>query len=276
MDAMLLENRLAVPSQTVGAAAYDFDFGLYFGATHPYRFAPDTPAVLRIGAVPDYARTFDEHAQWNLRLVNTPEEHERASELAAWYPLIDALTPRTRVFDALPPADAIEAEFRWPVFIKGSRQTSRHNPDLAIVRSREHYEEVRVRYAADPILAWQKPAVREFVPLAPVGGSVPGKVRPSLEFRTFWWRGDCVGAGPYWYQVPRYTAADLDDGLALAAIAARRVAVPFLVVDIARTAEGRWIVIECNDAQESGHAGIVPQVLWRNVLDRISEAGAVG
>ena len=35
----------------------------------------------------------------------------------------------------------------------------------------------------------------------------------------------------------------------------------------ARTADGRWIVIECNDAQESGHAGIPPQRLWRAVLD---------
>lgn len=270
MDAMLLEDRLAVISEPVGVPAYDFDFGLYFRCGHPYAFAPGTPAVLRIGGVTDYAQAYHEHAQWNLHLVNTPEEHRRASELEAWYPLIEADTPRTRVFDALPAADAIEAEFRWPIFLKGSRQTSRHNPDLAVVRSRDHYAEVCARYAADPILRWQKPAVREFVPLQPVGGNVPGKVRPSLEFRTFWWRGHCVGAGPYWYQLARYTAADLDDGLALAASAAQRVDVPFLVVDIARTADGRWIVIECNDAQESGYTAIPPQVLWRAVLDRLA------
>jgi hypothetical protein len=32
---------------------------------------------------------------------------------------------------------------------------------------------------------------------------------------------------------------------------------------------GRWIVIECNDAQESGYAGVQPQLLCKQVLERI-------
>lgn len=54
--------------------------------------------------------------------------------------------------------------------------------------------------------------------------------------------------------------------LAVARQAAEQVAVPFLVVDMAQTVDGRWIVIECNDGQESGYAGIPPNVLWRNIL----------
>ncbi|MDK2123050.1 ATP-grasp domain-containing protein [Parachitinimonas caeni] len=50
---------------------------------------------------------------------------------------------------------------------------------------------------------------------------------------------------------------------------AQRLKVPFLVVDIAKMQDGRWIVIECNDAQESGYTGIVPQLLWRQVLQAI-------
>jgi hypothetical protein len=46
------------------------------------------------------------------------------------------------------------------------------------------------------------------------------------------------------------------------------VRVPFLVVDIARTASGDWIVIECNDAQEAGYVGLSPAVLWNNILQR--------
>jgi len=42
--------------------------------------------------------------------------------------------------------------------------------------------------------------------------------------------------------------------------------VPFLVVDVAITAKGRWIVIECNDAQESGYAGVSPLALWTSIL----------
>jgi hypothetical protein len=40
-------------------------------------------------------------------------------------------------------------------------------------------------------------------------------------------------------------------------------------VDFAKTKDRRWIVIECNDAQESGYAGIPPHELWRQVLARV-------
>jgi ATP-grasp domain, R2K clade family 3 len=78
-----------------------------------------------------------------------------------------------------------------------------------------------------------------------------------------------VGCGHYWYQLPAYQSDDLDHGLAVACEAARRVQVPFLVVDIARRLEGGWIVIECNDAQEAGYVGLPPQLLWRSILDII-------
>ena len=49
--------------------------------------------------------------------------------------------------------------------------------------------------------------------------------------------------------------------------AARRVAVPFLVIDLAQMVDGRWIVIECTDAQESGYAGVSPIGLWQKIVD---------
>ncbi|MFB9245799.1 ATP-grasp domain-containing protein [Massilia antarctica] len=269
-----LENKLVVVSDPVGVAAYDFDVGSHFDCTHPYRFDAEEPCVLRTGPIADYDAEFADKLAMGLRLVNSPQEHVRASELEAWYPLLDGLTPRTEVFDSLPPADRIEAAFNWPVFMKGSRQTSKHNPDLSVIRSRAHYEQAARLYREDPILHWQKPVIREFIPLQPVRGQVAGKVRPLVEYRSFWWHGHCVGWGRYWHQVAPYACADEAAGQALAARAAALVRVPFLVVDVARTADGRWIVIECNDAQESGYAGIAPLLLWRQVLARIGTEGA--
>ena len=59
--------------------------------------------------------------------------------------------------------------------------------------------------------------------------------------------------------------------IAVAEDAATRLRVPFLVVDFARTLDGRWIVIECNDAQESGYAAVHPASLWRSVLQQIGD-----
>jgi len=264
-----IEDRLLVISQKVGAPAYDFDFGLNFSCTHPFQFREYELCILRIGPVAPYEEEYAEKAEWGLRLVNSPEEHYRASELEGWYPLISDLTAATRVFDELPSASVVESEFGWPVFVKGSRQTSKHNPDLSVAHNADEYSLLCEAYHHDPILHWQRPAVRQFVDLDPLSGSVPNKVRPSREFRTFWWNRDLVGCGHYWYQLPAYGAADLDAGLSLAREAARRVSVPFLVVDIARKADGGWIVIECNDAQEAGYVGLSPHILWRNILDRV-------
>ncbi|WP_426167193.1 ATP-grasp domain-containing protein [Pseudoduganella sp. R-34] len=261
-----IEKKLFVVSDVVGVSAYDFNFDLHFACDHPYRVEGESLCILRIGPIDDYAAEFREKLDMGLRLVNSPDEHSRASELEHWYPYLEGLTPRTQVFDALPHVEEIEQDFQWPVFMKGSRQTSKHNPDLSVIQSREHYALVSEKYRNDPILHWQKPVIREFVPLMPVEGSVPGKVKPSMEYRSFWWHGKCVGWGRYWYQVAPYHCADVDAGLEVARQAAARLDVPFLVVDFAKTANGRWIVIECNDAQESGYAGIPPQVLWQNVL----------
>lgn len=265
-----IEQKLLIVSETVGVSSYDFNFELNFACDHPYRLDAEEPCVLRVGPLERYDDVFAEKLGMGLRLVNTPQEHQLASELSQWYPAIRALTPRTVVFDTLPEAAEIEASFEWPIFLKGSRQTSKHNPDLAIIQSRAHYETAAAKYREDAILHWQKPVIREFVPLVPIPGHVPGKVQPSAEYRSFWWNGACVGWGRYWYQVAPYDFPDAEIGLALAQEVASRLQVPFLVVDFAKTVDGRWIVIECNDAQESGYAGVNPLLLWRNVLERMA------
>lgn len=44
----------------------------------------------------------------------------------------------------------------------------------------------------------------------------------------------------------------------------------FPVIDLAMTREGQWIIIECNDAMESGYAGVPPIALWQNILDLLA------
>ncbi len=276
MNIARIEDRLVVASEPTGLSIYDFDFDVNFATAHPATFRDGEPCVLRIGAIEDYLAEFAAKRTVGLRLINSPEEHRLASEIEAWYPKLAGITPRTQVFAELPAPEEIEALFGWPIFLKGSRQTSRHDPALSIIASPGQYLAAAEAYRSDPILRWQKPAVREFVPLEPVPGQVPGKIRPSLEFRSFWWHGKCVGWGRYWYQLGPYSAPDAEAGLAVAGTAARELAVPFLVVDFAKTIDGRWILIECNDAQESGYAAIQPRALWRRVLDLLAEGDDAG
>ncbi len=117
--------------------------------------------------------------------------------------------------------------------------------------------------------------MREYVELRPVEDPFPNRIPTSYEFRTFWWRGHLVGFGRYWWQGARYdiTREEKADALLVAKRAARRINVPFLVVDVAQRRDGNWIVIECNDGQESGYTGVSPISLWRRMLD--AERGQV-
>jgi hypothetical protein len=99
MNIARLEDKLIVVSQEVGASVYDFDFDLHFTCSHPYILESEEVCVLRIGPIVDYAAEYQEKHNMNLRLINSPAEHARASELEVWYPLIEELTPKAMVFD---------------------------------------------------------------------------------------------------------------------------------------------------------------------------------
>ncbi len=270
MSIVEIEEKLFVENEKIGVSVYDFEFELYFSCKHPYILNSDRPCVLRKGAISDYEREYGDKQELGVNLINNPAQHLLASELSEWYEHIQEYTPFSICEDKFPDVEAIENKFGWPVFIKGSRQTNRHSPELSIAKNATEYSLIQEKYKNDPILHWQQVAVRKFIELSPLKESVPGKVMASREYRTFWWQEKLVGWGCYWFQIKEYSDNDIDEGLGIAEQVAKKLKVPFIAIDIAKTVRGDWIVIECNDAQESGYAGVSPKALWENILNEIS------
>jgi hypothetical protein len=267
-DLIRVEDTLWVLSRRVGLPVYDFDFSRYFTCRRPWQ-RPDTiTAVARAGAYENYNQRQAELAAEGIALIHSPDEHARASELPCWYPLLEDLTPRSVWFDRVPDVREVTAAFQWPVFVKGQRQTSRHRRSLSIIDGPEAFDRAMATFRQDPILGWQKIVCREYLRLRPVEDTAPDRIPTSFEFRTFWWRGELVGLGRYWWEGKSYAPSEDERGAAvgIAGEAAKRVNVAFLVVDVAQTEAGRWVVIECNDGQESGYAGVPPFALWQAVL----------
>jgi len=269
LDLFLLEETVWIAFAETGLPSYDFPFDRFFACRRPWRRPDAISAIGRFGVTTNYDRLYAELQTRGVRLIHSPEQYKLASELTEWYPRIQEYTPRSAWFSEPPSPDVVGELFGWPVFVKGSRQTSRHKAHLSIIHSPEEFERVAELYRHNPILHWQSFVCREYIRLRPVDGDTGDKIPPSFEFRTFWFRGECVGAGPYWAGVSSYkwTREEEQEALTVAHEVARRVGAPFLVVDVAQTEDGNWIAIECNDGQESGYAGVAPIGLWNNLVD---------
>lgn len=265
---LFLDESIWVLVADIGVPAYDFQFEQFFPARQPWDRPGIVDTVARIGAFTDYAESYGALLKVGIRLVHSPEQYERCTSLPRWYPILKELTPRSVWFEDPPSARDVGDCFGWPVFVKGSRQTGQHSRKLSIIEGPKKFDQAMKVFRDSDLLSWQKIVCREFVPLRRVEHDWTERIPPSFEFRTFWWKGSLVGAGRYWVEARPYHWNDRErtEALAVAKKAADRLDVTFPVIDVAQTQDGSWIVIECNDGQESGYTGVSPIGLWQSVV----------
>ncbi len=263
----LLDDVTWVVTAPTGLSGYDMTFAPRFTVRHPARLEREVVAIARMGATAAYEARYEALRARGIRLVHTPAMYRRTSLLPEWYPRLEGLTPRSCWFDAPPEADEVGARLGWPVFVKGARQTSRHRKSLCVAESPDAFAAIMRQWRHDEILAWQPVVCRAWVALRRVAEPSRELLPVSYEFRSFWYRGELVGVGPWWPSPPyALDARECEAALAVGAEAARRVGAPFLVVDLAQTADGAWIVIECNDGQDAGYCGVDRVALWQRVV----------
>ena len=269
LDFIFLEEAVWIAKANVGVPIYDFEFDNFFACRRPFYRPEKIKVVGRFGVTSNYEELFDSLKNDGIELIHTPSQYLLASDLTHWYKHISDLTPKSMWFEQPPDAKEIENYFDYPIFVKGSRQTSRHKATLSIIFSNEEYQNCVDEFKQNSVLHWQKFVVREFVKLRKVEARLTEKIPPSFEFRTFWWKGELVGAGSYWKDFANYDWTELEKTQAvnLAKTAVERLKIPFIVIDIAQKADGNWVVIECNDGQESGYASISPIALWQKIID---------
>ena len=264
---------IAILQQNTGNDVYDFNFRNNFDCKSVISEV-EVPVLLHIGAIEDYAGIEAALDELGMKLLVHEVEHIRCSTIEKWYPALKDRTPFTRVYDQLPDAQEILKEFSFPIFVKGNRQTNRHKRSQCIIENIEQYDALRKEWRHDSILSWQKVAVREHVPLLELDSeSFPDQVPISYEFRFFYFEGKCMAYGPYWYMGRQYSLPEneLTEVLKLTDWAAERLGVIFPAIDVAKTASGEWIIIEVNDAQESGFVGVNPLVLWNNTFSSMQD-----
>ncbi len=264
-----LDDSIWIAEQKIDVPNYDFHFEQFFPCYHPLYPKKGITVVGRFGVTENYSDLFFELNSLGIALIHNPSQYLLASELTNWYSLLKDITPKSIWYDEIPTIEQIENDFDYPIFIKGSRQTNKHKASLSIAKSKSELKNIIFEYKRNPILHWQKFVVREYVNLRIVKSTETEKIPASFEFRTFWWKNNLVGEGIYWKDFAKYnwTKSERIKALSVAENAALKLNLPFIVIDIAQMENGKWLIIESNDGQESGYAGISPISLWQNIVE---------
>lgn len=135
---------------------------------------------------------------------------------------------------------------------------------------------------SDGLIGQQGIIARQFIPLETFETAISG-LPFANEWRCFYLAGERVAHGYYWGSIDDWAPVDhaLDDflknGLPLADRIARRACqrIPFCAIDVAKTKDGRWVLVEINDGDMSGLNGTIdPISLYqgiKNILERKPE-----
>lgn len=235
----------------------------------PAQTAP-TSAVW-LGFIPSptrYAAVYEAARSKNLFLLNTPTQHLRAQEWDKTYPFLEGMTPRTVFITSEAECHAAAQAVGLPAFVKGAVQGRKAKGWKACVAETVPELQTLTRHLLDlSNRSRGRVAVRELIKLRHT--RVSAQDFPlGREYRVFLYNAAVLGWGYYWEGNDPLRATTPDEEnqiLALAQNAARKLAVPYVAVDIGQKESGDWTIIETGDAQFSGVSQIPLLALWNHI-----------
>lgn len=230
--------------------------------------SPGDLVIARYCALPFYRELEEDLQILGAELVNTYSQHRYIADIASWYEDLRDLTPETwfRLQDV--PDDG-------PFVVKG-QTNSRKNQwnSMMFATTKREATETYLRLQDDGLIGSQNIYVRRYVPLVKLSDSVNG-LPVSEEYRFFVLHGQILTGAFYWSShsdelkdegrypdvrdVPEAFLRDVIDRIGDNA--------PAVVLDVARAADGRWLVVEINDLQMSGLSDNDADTLYRRMRE---------
>jgi hypothetical protein len=250
-----------------------------FPNTVEYRsLIPENSLVIpRYASLPFYKELEFDVKQKNSVLVNTYAQYKYVSDLRNYYEDLEGLTPET-YFDV---SDIPDSAF--PVVLKGETNSRKFQWDSHMfAETREDAIRISIDLRNDSLLQYQNIYARKYVPLNIVGERI-SKTHPPIaeEYRIFIYNKKVIAGGFYWstyyddlnrniYRSLTEILSNRDAfALILDAIHLIDNKINFYAIDIARTKEGDWIIVELNDGQMAGISTIDPTLFYVNLKDAV-------
>lgn len=223
----------------------------------------------RYSVLPFYKELADDLAAQGSVLANSLAQHRFIADFS-WYEVLKDLTPRTWFNLVSLPRTGVK-------FVVKGATNSRKFEWNKMMFAPTYEDAVRItgELGHDGLIGPQGVVYREFVPLRVLEVGLYD-LPFANEWRCFFWGTRMLANGFYWTATDE-RAPMTQAGLAVAQKAAELIAphAQFFVIDVAETADGRWIVIEVNDGQMSGLSDVDPDRLYLNLANELNGIGPV-
>lgn len=228
----------------------------------------DSLVIARYSALPFYKELEVDLKACGSRLLNSKSEHDWIANFDYYENLKDY------TFTSWTEFEYPYSGYDGPVVVKGRTNSRKHQWSTKMFATdKKAAINVASELANDSLIGPQGLIYRQYVPLKTFEVDFTG-LRYTNEFRFFCYKTDILSYGYYWSIAEHPELGTLDDAAfdlvsKVATIAAQHT--NFFVLDIAEKESGGWILVEVNDGQCSGLSLNAPDMLYRNLANRISD-----
>lgn len=235
---------------------------------------PGDLVIARFSALPFFKEQEFDYNYIGAHMINTYEMHNYIADLGNWIWDLDGYTPKTW-------NEVSRIPDKGPFVLKGETNSKKFFWDtMMFAKDKKEAIAIHSKLTADSMLQYQKIYVREYVPLEKLTDGLQG-LPITREYRFFIYKNKILSGGFYWSShtediksmgIKIYPEEVPQDFLqSVIDIVQSSYAAPvFWVLDVAKTQEGKWIVIELNDGCMSGLSDNDPEVLYSNLYKALN------
>lgn len=224
----------------------------------------DQLVIPRYSCLPYYKELEEDVKLLGGRLLNSYAQHMYVADMKNWYEDLKDFTPKTW-FQL-----SHLKENTCSYVVKGQTNSKKHSWNTHMfAKDKLTAIRTKLKLQEDSLFDSQDIYAREYVPLKNFGTAI-NDLPISEEYRFFVLNGKILGSGFYWSEhvdqigfIPH--PEDVPSKFLEEVITRVKDKIPFFVVDVARTEDDKWIVIELNDGQMSGLSMVDPTQLYSSL-----------
>lgn len=243
----------------------------YFECVNTRMLLKNNMVIARFSALPFYEEQERDLKYAGCKMINTYDQHRYIADIGNWYWDLNSFTPETWNQLHLIPDEG-------PFILKGETNSKKYlwNTHM-FAKDKKAAIEVHGRLMEDSMLQYQKIYIRKYIPLEILDSGLQG-LQITREYRFFVYKRAILSGGFYWSshsddikdrgikidpeEVPRDFLNDIIEKIQTTELSEPPA---YYVIDVAKTADGNWILIELNDGQQSGLSDNDPDILYSNL-----------